>query len=241
LLTLDELKNWVHRDLGSADKALLVLASLGKPSGVSVIKARGQEAGLQAIKKWNISGILVRTKGLAINTPAGWEVSDAGKQHLRTLGVTKVSPAAVQIATDLRALLKKVTDADTRAFVEEAIECYELKFYRSAVVMSWLAAVHVLKNEVHQKHLAAFNVEARKHDPKWKGAKTTDDIGLMNESVFLDRISSVSLIGKNVKDELQKCLRLRNGCGHPNSLKIGANAVANHLEILLLNVFNRFC
>jgi hypothetical protein len=241
LLTLGELKNWIHRDLGNADKSLLVLGSLDKPSRVSAIKARGQEAGLKAIKKWNISGILARTKGLAINTSAGWELSDRGRQHLRTLGVSKKSPAAVQIATDLRALLKKVTDADTRAFVEEAIKCYELELYRSAVVMSWLAAVHVLKNEVYQKHLAAFNVEARKHDPKWKDAKTTDDIGLMSESLLLDRISSISLIGKNVKDELQKCLRLRNGCGHPNSLKIGANAVANHLEILLLNVFNRFC
>ena len=240
MLTLDELKNWVHRDLGNTDRALLVLGSLNKPSQVAAIKARGREAGLRAIEKWNLSGILRRTNGLAINTPAGWELSDAGKQHLRILGVTKVSPAAVQVATDLRALLDKITDADTRAFVEEAIECYELEFYRSAVVMSWLAAVHVLKNEVLQKHLAAFNAEARKSDPKWRDAKTADDIGLMKEVFFLDRISAISLIGKNVKDELQKCLRLRNSCGHPNSLKIGANVVANHLEILLLNVFNRF-
>ncbi len=28
--------------------------------------------------------------------------------------------------------------------------------------------------------------------------------------------------------------------GHPNSLKIGANTAAHHIEILLLNVFQKF-
>lgn len=241
MLTLKELKNWVHRDLPSGDKTLLVLASLDKPSQIAEIRARGQAGGLRAIDKWNVSQLLNRTKGLAINTPNGWELSEAGKHHLRSLGVTKISPAAVQVATDLRVLLNKITDADTRAFVQEAIECFELEFYRSAVVMSWLAAMHILKGEVHKNCLAAFNAESQRGDPKWKDAKTTDDLGSMKESIFLDRLSTISLIGKNVKDELQKCLKLRNGCGHPNSLKIGPNAVASHLEILLLNVFNRFC
>lgn len=241
MLTVDDLKNWLHRDLGRADKLLLVLGSFDAPCQVEEIKARGKEAGFRTLEKWNISHILGHTKGFAIKTPAGWELADSGKQHLKTLGVAKISPAAVQVATDLRVLLEKVNDDDTRAFVEEAVHCYELEFYRSAVVMSWLAAVHVLKKEVHQKHLATFNTEAKKVDSKWKNAKTTDDIGLMNEYAFLDRITAISVIGKNVKDELQKCLKLRNGCGHPSTLKVSTNAVANHLEILLLNVFQRFC
>ena len=40
--------------------------------------------------------------------------------------------------------------------------------------------------------------------------------------------------------ELRNCLDRRNGCGHPNSLKIGPNTVAHHIEILLLNVFKAF-
>jgi hypothetical protein len=67
--------------------------------------------------------------------------------------------------------------------------------------MSWLAAVHVLKNEIHQKHLVAFNAEAKRVDAKWKNAKTTDDVGLMKEYDFLIRIAAISVIGKNVKDE----------------------------------------
>lgn len=230
----------MHRDLGRADKLLLILGSFDAPCEVTQIKARGREAGFRAPEKWNVSGILGSTKGLAIRTPAGWELADAGKQHLRALGVAKISPAAVQVASDLRALLAKVKDADTRSFVEEAVQCYELELNRSAVVMSWLAAVHVLKKEVHQKHLSAFNAEAVRVDSKWKAANTTDDIGRMKEAEFLDRIAAISMIGKNVKEKLQECLKTRNACGHPSSFKIGPNAVASHIEILLLNVLQPF-
>jgi hypothetical protein len=42
------------------------------------------------------------------------------------------------------------------------------------------------------------------------------------------RIGEVEIDYEGTED----CLKLRNGCGHPNSLKIGANKVAAHLETL---------
>jgi len=204
------------------------------------MKRRARDAGFAVAEKWNVSAVLARTNGLALNTPNGWELSDRGKQHLRALGVSKVSSAAVQVATDLREILNRVRDDETREFVEEAVQCYEYEFYRSAVVMSWAAAIHVLKVEVVKSHLLEFNAEALKIDSKWKSARNTDDVGQMKEHDFLDRLAKISVIGRNVKEELQKCLKLRNACGHPTSLKLGPNAVANHLEILILNVFQRF-
>lgn len=106
--------------------------------------------------------------------------------------------------------------------------------------MSWLAAVRVLHTHVFAHHLTVFNAEAKRVDGRWKDAKTTDDLGRMSESDFLDRIAATSVVGKNVKKELKDCLDRRNGCGHPNSLKIGANTVAHHIEILLLNIFKKF-
>jgi hypothetical protein len=106
--------------------------------------------------------------------------------------------------------------------------------------MSWIAAVDVLYQKVHAKHLSAFNKEASRIDPKWKPALSVDDFGKMKEGEFLDRLVAISMIGKNVKNELKQCLDRRNGCGHPNSLKIGPATVAHHLEILLLNVFHPF-
>jgi hypothetical protein len=106
--------------------------------------------------------------------------------------------------------------------------------------MSWLAAMDVLHNFVHAQRLNDFNKEASRVDAKWKPAKTTDDLGRMKESDFLDRVAAISIMGKNVRQQLGSCLTLRNSCGHPNSLKLGANTVAHHIEILLLNVFKVF-
>ena len=240
LLSISDLKTWLHRDLSQPDKLFLILATFDQPCQVKDMRDQAKEAGFRITAGWNPSASLGRSKGLAIRTPKGWEITDAGRQHLRNLGVTKISPAAVQVATDLRAELPNIENEDTRAFVEEAIKCYEAELYRSAIVMSWLAAVDVLHNHVHAKHLKAFNTEAKRVDSRWKDAKTTDDLGRMGEAEFLDRIAALSIVGKNVKKELTNCLDRRNGCGHPNSLKIGANTAAHHLEILLLNVFKVF-
>ena len=240
MLSESDLKVWLHRDLSQADKLLLILASFDSPCQVRDLKNRAKACGLGAAAKWNPSATLGKSKGLAIRTPNGWEITESGQQRLRNLGVTKVSPAAVQVATDLRAELPKIKNSSTRAFVEEAIKCHEAELYRSAIVMSWLSAVDILHNHVHSNHLKAFNKEARRVDSKWKEAKTTDDLGKMGEADFLDRIGALSIIGKNVKKELKNCLDRRNGCGHPNSLKIAANTSAHHLEILLLNVFKEF-
>jgi len=107
-------------------------------------------------------------------------------------------------------------------------------------VMAWLGAMDVLHKHVHAHHLSAFNVEAKRVNSRWKDAKTSDDLGRMGEADFLDRIAAISVVGKNAKEELQKALGLRNGCGHPNSLKVGANKSAAHIETLLQNVFERF-
>jgi hypothetical protein len=241
LLKPSDLKNWVHRDFTDADKLLLVLSTFDAPTQVMDIRTRCKEVGLRKLANVNVSSYLSRTKGLAINTSKGWELADGGKQHLHKLGISSIRPAAVQVATGLRDLLAKITDADTRAFVEEAVQCYEYELYRSAVVMSWLAAVHVLKMEVRKSHLNDFNKEAMRVDAKWKAAKTTDDLGAMNEFPFLERLHGISMIGKNVKEQLQACLKTRNGCGHPNSLKLGEPTVSHHIDLLMRNVFNVYC
>jgi hypothetical protein len=136
--------------------------------------------------------------------------------------------------------LKEIKNSEVRNYVEEAIRCYENELYKSAIVMSWLAAVAVLHRVVAKDHLAEFNAEAARVDPKWKAAKTEDDLGRMKESELLERLVGISLIGKNPKAQLKRALELRNSCGHPNNLKISSNTTAAHLELLLLNVFKVF-
>jgi hypothetical protein len=103
-------------------------------------------------------------------------------------------------------------------------------------VLSWVGAVSLLHKYVVDNELSNFNTEATRSDQKWRPEKNTDDLARMKESDFLDVITALSIIGKSVKKELGNCLDLRNGCWHPNSLKIGDTRVAAHIEILILNV-----
>lgn len=48
------------------------------------------------------------------------------------------------------------------------------------------------------------------------------------------------MIGRNAKTELEACLKLRNACGHPKTLKIAESRCAAHIEVLVLNVFDVF-
>lgn len=111
---------------------------------------------------------------------------------------------------------------------------------KSAVVFSWIGAISLLYEHVISVHLNAFNVEALRRNPKWVNAKNIDGLTRMGEYDFLQVLESISMIGKNTKNELEACLKLRNSCGHPSTLTIGEQKVAAHIEILLLNVFNKF-
>lgn len=108
------------------------------------------------------------------------------------------------------------------------------------MVLSWVGAMALLYDHVVDKELSAFNAEATRRSSKWKHAKTADDLALMKEFEFLQVLHAISVIGKNLKDELEPRLKLRNGCGHPNSLQIAEHVVASHIEILTLNVFAKF-
>lgn len=235
-----QLKLWLQKDgLQRLDKILLVLSSMTTPSTVSAIKSKSRSVGCN-IDKWNVSDILARGKGSTLKISDGHELAEKGKARLKDLGLETISAAAVQVASDLRKHLSNIKDKDTRAFVEEAIMCYEARLFRSAIVMSWLAAVDILKKEVVANHLSAFNAEAKRLNAKWKDATNADEIGAMNEGDFLNRLTAISVIGKNRKQRLEQALTLRNGCGHPNSLKVGQNEVAAHVEALLQNVFEVF-
>jgi hypothetical protein len=213
---------------------------------VSEIRRHAHSAGLREISKWNISSILSGDRALVINTAAGWQLQPAGVSELASLGIVPggtSNPHKATATAQLRQYALKMTDPHRRSYVEEAITCYDAGLLRAAVVLSWVGAMAVLHDAVIKGPLVAFNTEVAKLDPKWKPASSADHLGLLKEDTFLDIIASpsVGLLGKNVKEELKTmCLKLRNGCGHPNSLKIGESRVAAHIESLVLNVFSQF-
>lgn len=236
------LKELLHlKGLTKTDQLLLCLAVLpGKGKEVEEIKKLASDAGLRAARSWNISALLGGSRGKAIRAASGWELTASGKKVVLTIAgpLAGFSPPAA--AVSLRAHLAKIVNSDTAAFVEEAILCFEAKHYRAATVLSWVGALSVLYSHIIAHHLTAFNIEALKRDAKWRAAVVVDDLTRMKERDFLDVLEAISVIGKSVKKELIGCLDLRNGCGHPNSLKIGEARVSALIEILMLNIFSRF-
>jgi hypothetical protein len=242
LLAREQLRDLLSKpDFTKTEKLLICLAvEADLPKPVEIIKKLGISAGLLAIKKWNVSQLLSGSRGLAARTAGGWELTTQGRERVRALiGPVAGSPVA-HLLPQLRTHLSKVKNADVAAFIEEAIKALELGLLRAGVVLSWVGAVAVLYDHVISKHLAQFNAEALKRDPKWRPAKSADDLARMKEADFLVVLESASVIGKSVKQELEGCLKLRNGAGHPNQLKIGESRAAAHVETLMLNVFAVF-
>jgi hypothetical protein len=245
LLPKDALKDLLSQDLSSADKVLICLAVEGETAReVKEIRKLALNAGARAAKKWNVSDLLARSPLLAARTSSGWELTAQGYEHVARIAGPLLNSPIPKVASSLRAHLVSISNADSQAFVEEAIICFEARQYRAAVVLSWVGAVSVLYDYVVINDLIGFNAEAlaRSANSKqpWSPAKTADDLARMKESEFLVVLEKRSIVGKSVRTQLENCLNLRNGCGHPNSLKLAEHVVSSHIELLILNVFAVF-
>lgn len=235
------------KDLGSRaeyahlDKLLFCLAvNSTKPKSVSEVKELARSNGIRAAMAWNVSSLLSRSRGMAIRTDGGWELTDEGKKRVATLAGHKISGPSFVVAAVLRRHLPSISNPQVKTFVEEAISCFEGKLYRAAIVFSWVGAIGVLYDHVVKNHLSTFNAEATRRNLKWKCATNSDGLARMDEHEFLQVIDAISITGKSVKQELEDRLRLRNGCGHPNSLAVGEAKAAAHIESLIQNVFSKY-
>lgn len=239
-MTRDDLKDILHNPKLSRLDVLVILLSVdsGGVRSVKELKELAASGGLRKASRWNISDILSRSKGVAVRTNDGWELTKEGKAHAASLGAD--SGPVVTANASLRKCLSSISSPESKEFIEEAVKCLEARYLRAAVVLSWVGAISVLQQYIVSNKLVEFNAEALRRNPDWKAAKTTDDIGKMKEATFLIVLESISVVGKNTKQELEECLKLRNATGHPTSLKYGESRVASHIEILILNVFSKF-
>lgn len=246
MLTRDALKNLLaDGKLGVLDRLLMCLAvDSHTPKAVKDVTELARGHGFRGVRNVNVSDRLRRSKGLAIRVHDGWELTSAGIERVKQIAGPLMNSPVPKVASSLRTHLASIANKQTAAFVEEAIACFEMRQYRAAVVLSWVGATSLLYDHVVKYQLAAFNADAvvrfSKAKSPWQPAKTADDLSRMKESDFLTVLEKISVIGKNVKEQLEVGLRLRNSCGHPNSYTLGENKVSAHVEDLMLNVFSKF-
>lgn len=241
MLNRDQLKEVLsNKGLSQRDKLLICLAvDPVTTHKVEDVRTLAVKAGQRSARDWNISAALAKAPTLVIRTDMGWELTAAGKKHVAAICGPILPGAITGAVSGLRKHLRSINDDGTKSFLEEAVGALEAKLYRAAIVFSWVGAVSVLYEHVVNSHLPAFNAEAAKRDTKWRMAKTADDLARMKEHEFLQVLVAISVIGKNVKDELEACLKSRNGCGHPNTLTVGEHKAAAHVETLIQNVFSK--
>lgn len=243
MLSVQVVKERAHSlKLKTPDILVVCLAAQGnKPLSVALIRKAALESGFRKASSWNISRELAKRPDQVIRTASGWEITPAGQSQANKLLGLDDKPKVLSGAVEsLNQHIDVLAKQDTKLFLSEAVACLENHLLRAAVVLSWVGAVAVLQDEVVAKKLSEFNAEALRRDAKWKPAKDADGLSRMKEADFLVMIEAISIIGKNVRQELEGSLKLRNGCGHPNSLKVGENKVAAHIETLILNVFAKF-
>lgn len=241
MLTSDELKTLLFEELSRSDKLLLLLTSFDTPCGVQCIRKKAYDLGYRKISKWNISDILSRTNGRAVNTKDGWEITKRGRDRLGEIGFDLSRPRKLAVAHQLRECIARTHDSQIRSFIIEAITCFEYGLFRSAIIMSWIGAIAILRDEVRKRHIEEFNKFIRERSKSKKDqVNFSRYLDQVRDSEFVDILFGISMIDKSVQVKLKHCLDNRNQCSHPNNLCIGENTVASHLEILILNVYDHY-
>ena len=149
--------------------------------------------------------------------------------------------AGLSLTTALRVHALGISSAQSRSFVEEAITCAENGTHRAAIIMAWCGAVSVLQEYVLSSHLAAFNEDALRNKLLKNPAQLISDMrDISKESHFIESLARISVIDDATKKSLKRCLDRRNEVGHPSEVRVSEAAVADHIDTLILNVFQPF-
>lgn len=146
-----------------------------------------------------------------------------------------------EISETMRGLLNKVNSVEQKAFLEEAITCYEVKSYRAAIVMTWLLTVDVLYEFVVKNKLTGFNSAMAKNG-KYKNFTITkkEDFSELKENDFIMFLGSAAVITKDQKKILEEKLGIRNTAAHPNSIEIRESKASTVIEDLVPNIISKF-
>lgn len=227
--------------LGRADRLLLCFGlNLDNPWTVAGLREVASEVGLRDARIWNVSAILGRQNGLVVRGPRGWELTSHGRARINELARSQGDPQVFEVLSGLRDQAQRISNPVTLGFVEEALACLEHELLRAAVVLSWAGAISVLYEHVLKHHLGKFNCEGKRRIQKWRDIVNIEGLSRIKEGEFLDIAEGAAIIGRSIRDELQGCLRLRNGCAHPNKLRIGKARAAAHVESLINNVYSAY-
>lgn len=186
----------------------------------------------------NKSGSYTDTAGLE-GKKRLWGLTDSGGKRVRQL--LQLPPADPEVEHDvgtLQALVAKVSDAEVKDYLEEAVKCLRVGAHRACVVFTWSASVRAIQGELLAHGSSVVSAALQKHDPKSRPVTKLEDFAYVKDSVSLLAAKDLGILDKNQKDALDAALILRNNCGHPSKYKPGVKRVSSFLEDVLSIVFS---
>ena len=86
------------------------------------------------------------------------------------------APIKKELDKELVRLIGIVSEKNERAFLEEAMKCYQVSAHRAAIILIWLVSIDHLQNYIFANKLNEFNAELAKNpDKKVKNIVNKDD------------------------------------------------------------------
>jgi hypothetical protein len=151
-----------------------------------------------------------------------------------------VHQSVVIVTKLLSDLPTQVPDIAQRAFLTEALDCYRVRAYRAAIVMTWnLAFDHLLRwIMADQKRLADFSASISLKYPKKAAVNIVkiDDFAELKETEIIEICRTANLLAKNTVEILREKLKRRNIAAHPSQVIVMQSQADDAITDLVNNV-----
>lgn len=172
-----------------------------------------------------------------IKERGGYRLSSALRRDLdKQLGG---NPTVVAISQILSELPAKVPDVAERAFLSEALNCYRVKAYRAAIIMTWnLTYDHIVRWVfADASRLQSLNSGIATRYPKKNLILVKlEDLDDLKESELIEACRTSRLLDKNTSQILKDKLTRRNAVAHPSRLTVTQHQADDMISDLVNNV-----
>ena len=151
--------------------------------------------------------------------------------------------STIKVDKILLDLPSMISNSSEKIFLEEAINCYRVKAFRAAIVMTWMLVYDRLCNYIlnNLNILNNFNMQLPKSFPKARILKIDkkDDFGELKESEVLQVCRSANIISNDLNKILKEKLDKRNSAAHPSTILIFPHTTEEFIIDIINNVFLR--
>lgn len=185
--------------------------------------------------------------GVSKKTPIYIKVKNGYKLHRHAReAISKklgVEVMVAQTSSILRGLEHEINNIDSKKFLAEALDCFEVGANRATIVLVWILTVDHLQLYILKHKLSGFNMVLSANTDKRikiKSVNQLDDFNEISESKFIEFCRSAKIISNDVRKILDQKLQIRNSSAHPSGVTVGKVKVIDFVEDLINNVVLKF-